>query len=232
MNKISVIIPAYREEKSIWKTLEDLQKKGFWKSEIIIIDWSPDDLTKNIVDNYLNKKLNIIYKKLENSFRSGSMNKWAEISTWNLLLFLHADTILPENSFEKLEKLNLDEKNYWCFYKKFTPNNIFLELISKVNNFQTKYFWTMLWDNAIFVSKEKFDEIWWFQNIKLMEDIELSKTLKKQGSMEIIKEPLLTSSRKFQKKWAIKTFLFMQYIRFLYFIWTDTKKLEKKYRSF
>jgi hypothetical protein len=50
--------------------------------------------------------------------------------------------------------------------------------------------------------------------------------------MEIVKEPILTSSRKFQKKWTIKTLLFMQYIRFLYFIWTDTEVLEKKYREF
>jgi hypothetical protein len=53
---------------------------------------------------------------------------------------LHADTIIPENSFEKLENLNLKEKNYGCFYKKFTPNNFILELIAKVNNIQTKLF--------------------------------------------------------------------------------------------
>jgi len=160
------------------------------------------------------------------------MNRWAEIANWDILVFLHADTILPEKSFFKLENIDLKKYNYWCFYKQFDPNNFLLELISSVNNLQTKLFWTILWDNWIFISKNKFNKIWWFKNIKLMEDIEISKILKKEWKIFFIKDKIITSSRKFQKKWIIKTFLFMQYIRFLYFIWTDTKILENKYRSF
>ena len=59
-----------------------------------------------------------------------------------------------------------------------------------------------------------------------------TKTLKKQGSKKIIKDKIITSSRKFEKKWFFKTIIFMQYIRFLYFIWTDTKILEEKYENF
>jgi len=229
MNTITVIIPTYNEEYNIFNLLNSLEVIWFWNSEIIVVDWSENDLTRKKVDKISHVK----FIKNPNSSRASSMNIWAKEALWNLLIFLHADSFLPENAFFSLSNLDLEIYNYWWFYKKFSPNNYILKILSNFNNkISLSIFYNLLWDNAIFVSKKLFNKVWWYRNIRLMEDVELSKILKIEWNIKIIKDYTVTSSRKFQKRGVISTILFMQYIRFLYLIRVNPDKLEKKYKKY
>lgn len=225
MNNISIIIPCYNEEKNILNTINLLLDSEYKNEDIIIVDWSDNKYTKNIL-SYLP---NIKYFSHKNSSRASSMNLWAKYSKWNILLFLHADSELSLNSFKLLKNLDLNIYNYGWFYKKFKPNSFILNILSFFNNLNLLIFKNLLWDNAIFVSKNIFKEIWWFKNIRLMEDVEISRKLKNIWKIMIIKEFTLTSSRKFKKKGVIITLLYMQYMRILYFLWVNDDILEKKY---
>ena len=103
--KISVIIPTFKEEKNIAHTIQDIITKWCWDFEIIVIDGSPDDLTQYEIDRFPQ----VIYQKLVHSFRANSMNKGASLATGDILLFLHADTILPESI--------ISDVSWGCFEK-------------------------------------------------------------------------------------------------------------------
>lgn len=226
-NKISVIIPAYFEEKTTLDTISSLLKISKEIELIIVYKWEKLDYFNEEVKNFwINIK--IVLPEIESN-RANFMNLWAEKSRWEILLFLHNDTILPESYFDILSNLDLSKHNYWWFYKKFYPNNLLLKINSFWGNFRLSNFWSLLWDNSIFISKELFNKIWWFPKISLMEDVEISKKLKKYWKIKIIKDFNITSSKKFLKNWTLKTLFFMAYMRFLYFIWIDTKVLKKKY---
>jgi hypothetical protein len=159
------------------------------------------------------------------------MNLWAEKSSWDILLFLHNDTILPQIYFTTLSNLDLRRNNYGWFYKQFYPNNSILRLNSILTNIRLTLFWSLLWDNSIFVSKDLFFRTWWFPEIDLMEDVEFSKLLKLNWSIKIIRDKSITSSRKFQKSGTFKTLFFMSYMRFLHWRWTPSHILKEKYNK-
>lgn len=226
-NKISVIIPAYFKEKITLNTISSLLKISKEIELIIVYKWEKFDyFNEEIKKFWINIK---IILPVTESNRANFMNLWAEKSSWEILIFLHNDTVLPENYFDILSNLYLSEYNYWWFYKKFYPNNLLLKINSFWWNFRLNTFWSLLWDNSIFVSKDLFDKIWWFPKIGLMEDVEISKKLKRYWKRKVIKDFNITSSKKFLKNWTLKTLFFMAYIRFLYLIWTDTEVLKKKY---
>lgn len=229
-NKISVIIPAYFEEKSTINTVNDLLNISKNIELLIVYKWEK----YNYISEQLNKMC-LDIKLIEvngKSTRSIFMNIWAKQSTWDILLFLHNDTILPINYFEVLSILDLSKYNYGWFYKQFYPNNFFLALNSTLTNIRLRLFWSLLWDNSIFISSKLFKKIWWFADLSLMEDVEISKKLKKYWKIFIIKNKTITSSKKFQKNWTIKTIIFMIYLRFLYLLWVDTKLLKEKYSKY
>lgn len=227
-NKISIIIPCYRENYNIIQfIISDLLNK-FNYLEIIISDWS----YSYEVEKKIWKYENVIYLNNIKKTRSSGMNLGAKNASWDILLFLHVDTILPQETGTILTNIDLEKYNYWGFYKKFTHNTFWLILNSFFTNYKLKYFWSLLWDNSIFISKELFRKIWGFADISLMEDVEISLKLKKYWKIKVIKIPCKTSSRKFIKNGVVKTIIFMQYIRILYFFWISTDILNEKYRQF
>lgn len=227
-NKISIIIPCYKEKnEKILFIILDLTNK-FSNIEIIISDWSYNLDIKKSLEVFPNVK----YLNNSKKTRSSWMNLWANTATWDIFLFLHCDTILPEEMKGVLENVDLEKYNYWGFYKKFDKNSFWLTLNSFLTNLKLRYFWSLLWDNSIFISKELFSKIWWFSNISLMEDVNISKKLKKNWKIRIIKYFNITSSRKFSNSWFIKTIIFMQYMRILYLLWTNPDILNKKYLNF
>ncbi|MDD2870429.1 MAG: glycosyltransferase family 2 protein [Candidatus Gracilibacteria bacterium] len=229
-NKISVIIPAYFEEKSTINTVNDLLNISK-NIELLIV-------YKGEKYNYISEQLNkmcLDIKLIEvngKSTRSIFMNIGAKQSTGDILLFLHNDTILPINYFEVLSILDLSKYNYGGFYKQFYPNNFFLALNSTLTNIRLRLFGSLLGDNSIFISSKLFKKIGGFADLSLMEDVEISKKLKKYGKIFIIKNKTITSSKKFQKNGTIKTIIFMIYLRFLYLLGVDTKLLKEKYSKY
>lgn len=228
-NKISIIIPSYKDKNNLKKTLNNLLKISI-NTEIIISDssWESLYIKKLIKDNFKNK--NIIYQKSSWQTRSKALNSWAKKASWDILVFLHSDSRLPKNYFEVLSNLDLEIYNYWWFYKKFDSKNLFLKLNAFITNLRLKYFSSLLWDNAIFVEKKLFEKIWWFKDIELMEDVEISKSLKKEWNIFLIKEKTITSPRRFEKYGVLKTLAKMTYIRTLYLFWAKTKYLKNLYK--
>ena len=224
MSLISIIIPTLNESESIEKTLNSLHTTLKEGNELIIVDGGSNDDTISKCKNYTDK----IYTATKG--RAIQMNAGVDKATNDILLFLHADTLMPQNfSTENLAALDT-KTNEWGFFKvKFTSRHLLLRLVSRLMNIRSCLTRIATGDQAIFIKKELFEKIGGYKEIPLMEDIELSLSVKKHSKPYCVKTFVTTSSRKWESNGIIKTILLMWKIRFLYFFGVSPQKLVNIY---
>ena len=206
---ISIIIPTLNEENSILnsiKPLQNLRKKNC--CEIIVIDGQSNDSTVNMVHPYVDDIF------VTNPKRSLQQNLGASIARGDVLLFLHADTILTEKNLLELNNFHKDFS--WGFYLINLGEKIFkYQMLEKCINLRSQVFNYATGDQGIFIRKDLFNRIGGFPNIDLMEDVEICKILKKLSLPYIIKSQIITSSRKWKSDGFLKTVLKMRLFRIL-----------------
>jgi hypothetical protein len=110
------------------------------------------------------------------------MNKGASLASSDILLFLHADTILPKNAFnEILNILSSKDIKAGAFDLSFNSNKNILKIIARVASWRSRITKIPYGDQAIFIKKDIFEKIGKYENIPLMEDVNLMQKLKKQN---------------------------------------------------
>ena len=163
-----------------------------------------------------------------NPKRSLQQNLGASIAKGDILLFLHADTILTEKNL--LELNNFHKDCSWGFYLISLGEKIFkYQMLEKCINLRSQIFNYATGDQGIFIRKDLFNRIGGFPNIDLMEDLEICKILKKLSLPYIIKSQIITSSRKWKSDGFLKTVLKMRLFRILNAVGLHPNLLKKYY---
>ena len=221
---ISIIVPTLNEEKYIIKTLQRLQEFRKKKIlEIILVDGLSQDNTLAVSRHLCDKVISI------KPGRADQLNAGALEANNNLLLFIHADTIMnPENIYELLSKYEKIEWGY--FHLGFSTRAFKFKLLSCCINLRSILFKYATGDQCLFVKKKLFKEVNGYSSLRLMEDIELSNKLLEITKPKMMKSIVYTSARKWINNGYLKTILKMRVLRFLYFLGLDTKYLEKLYK--
>lgn len=229
-NRLSIVIPAYQEGEGIAACLENVF--GIFDSpEVIVADGSADEETRACAES-----AGARYVVPENHFRAHAMNAGAAIATGDLLLFLHADSILPRAARQLLE-LDLNEFGWGGFFKKFKPNSWWLWWHALTVNFCVlEREGEILGDNAMFVRRDVFEELEGFADLKLFEDVEFSQRLRAHGEETGLRQKVFwravrTSSRRFEKHGPIKTVYLMQLCRRWYKEGLDTGEILRRYQE-
>ncbi len=224
--KISVIIPVKNESAQITKTLTTLLHFRHAGHEIILIDGDSTDNTCDLAWPFCD---NILHTK---PGRAVQMNKGAEAAKGDILLFLHADTRLPRQALQQITEIakKRTQQPFWGrFDVRLTGNQRIFRIIEKLMNLRSRLTGIATGDQAIFVSTSLFKQVNGFVEIPLMEDIALSKALKYICSPICIREPLLTSSRRWEKNGILKTIILMWGLRLAYFLGVSPHKLKTFY---
>jgi len=225
---ISVIIPTYKEEKTIVKTIEHLFAMALKNEyEIIVSDSSPDKKTKNALKKLktsLRKK--VIYVKSSKG-RATQMNTGAAKAKNYVLLFLHSDTLLPKEWDRSIVKHT--QFDYGFFYKQFDAPGLFYFINSHYTNIRGKFTSYLMGDHAIFVKKQVFEKIGGYADLSIMEDVDIGKRLSGRR-MKVIKDHVITSARRFEKHGIVKTWYVMQKIKLGYALGFSDETLKKYYR--
>ncbi len=221
MAKFSVIISTLNEENYIGKTIGNLLsfKK---KPEIIIIDGGSNDETINIVKKF---NLKIIHSK---KGRGEQLNKGGKNANGEILVFLHADTRLPENAFELIEKYFENPETKIALFKLgFDSDNILLNFYTRFTSVDSVF--TSFGDQAIIIRKEFYYKLGGFPDQPIFEDVELLRKARKITRVIKLPAAVITSARRFNKQGIIKTQLKNVYYFALYFMGVKPDKLYKQY---
>ncbi|MCK5173825.1 MAG: TIGR04283 family arsenosugar biosynthesis glycosyltransferase, partial [Planctomycetes bacterium] len=165
--------------------------------------------------------------------RANQMNAGAAIADAGILLFLHADTKLPENAFEMIYKtINTGKYAGGAFDLGIATNNKIIKFIAWAGKIRSRLTRIPYGDQGIFITKNYFDRIGGFKNIELMEDVDLMRRIKKRGDrICILKEKVSTSARRWHDDGLIYTTIRNSVLLTLYYLGVNPNKLAKFYKS-
>lgn len=225
---ISIIIPVLNEEENISSALANTERLSGEK-EIIVVDGGSIDNTVSIVNSVGAYNYTPLLLSSQKG-RGHQMNRGAEIAKGDTLIFLHADTTLPENAITRIEEAM---KNHEIiggrFDVSFDDDRFIFKLIAFLMNWRSHLTGIFTGDQAIFIRKSVFKDIGGYLEIPLMEDIALSKKMKRTGRVVCLEHSAITSARKWKEEGIIKTILLMWFLRFLYFFKISPIFLSKIY---
>lgn len=205
LNKmISIITPVLNEENNILPFLSHLNQIDD-DFELILVDGGSNDSTLKEIEKH-QKKFKMKLKLLKVSPGRGfQMNRGAEISEGDILLFLHVDSTIEKDSIEAIEnEIKKGEIVGGCLTQTFSDSDNFLKLASKFGNFRARIIKIFFGDCGIFVRKDIFENLGGYDEIVILEDVELSKKLKKNGNTKLLDKTIITSPRRYVSQGKIK----------------------------
>lgn len=221
---ISVIIPTLNEAKNIEATLVGLIDLP--DVELIVVDGGSNDQTADIAKSL---GVQIISARPD---RANQMNVGAHAANGDILLFLHADTILPLGFEQMVRHIMTNTKSIaGAFCLSIKAKGIGIRFIEIMTNWRAKYLQMPYGDQALFLSSEMFREIGGFPDIPLMEDFAFVKKLRKKGNIKILPQAVVTSGRRWEKLGVLRTTCINQMIIFGYLLGLSPERLCRWYRN-
>ena len=191
---ISVIMPVLNEAKCLPGSLAELQKQ-VGRFETIAVDGGSSDASLELLQNQ-----HWIRLISASRGRAAQMNAGAANARGDWLLFLHADTILPNGALQRLDE-NKHQHRFQAggFRHRFSGNHFGLRLISWLHNWRCSITHIFYGDQAFFIRRDLFQEIGGFPETAEMEDIALGELLLKKTRPVLLDEYVVTDSRKFEQ---------------------------------
>ena len=224
----SVIIPTYNEP-HIDSLIEHVRQRLGSQVEILVVDRSPNNKTRLSAE-----QTGVLVFTAPQAGRAHQMNFGVKHATNKLLLFLHADTFLPEYADTFLNKVaNSPNIYYGGFYKQFDNTSTLLYSIAWLGNIRLRFSRRILGDNAFFIKKDIFEKYGGFPKITLMEDLAFSHILRTQipyTHFSYSTNPVTTSARRFTNGGTLKTLARMTWLQLLYFIGVSPERIKKWYK--
>jgi rSAM/selenodomain-associated transferase 2 len=223
---LSIIIPVLNEAGIIVSALSRLQSFRAAGHEIIVVDGGSNDGTPALSEPLANRVIS------SPRGRACQMNAGAKIATGGILLFLHADTLLPKNSYRLiLSGLARTGKKWGRFDVSLSGKHFLFPIIAWLMNLRSRITSIATADQAIFVERRFFEAVRGFPEIDLMEDIALSKILKRAGKPLCLWHRVLTSSRRWERNGILRTVLQMWLQRLAYFLGVNPRHLARCYNT-
>lgn len=199
---VTIIIPTFNEAKALPATLENIinQRNHF---ETIVVDGGSTDATRQIASSSAWVKL-----VTADLGRALQMNAGATVARGEWLLFLHADTLLPDEALVDITSLSSNSAiQTGCFRHSFSGDNYFLSLISRLHNWRFSRGGIIYGDQAFFIRKELFNRVGGFPLVPILEDVQFSEQLVKITWPIMLGKTVITDSRKFIQRGIIRSFI-------------------------
>ena len=223
--KISVIIPVLNEAATIAACLAPLQPFRGERVEVIVVDGGSEDKTMSVADPLADRLI------AGPAGRAVQMNAGWQAATGDLLWFLHADTRVSRANVEWLQTLTPDRRLWGRFDVRLDAPGAMYRVIETMMNLRSRLSGIATGDQAIFVHRELMCTIGGYQAIALMEDIALSRRLKRLATPVCSGRRVTTSARRWQTHGVWRTILLMWRLRLAYALGADPRRLAARYRN-
>lgn len=224
MQTISIIIPVFNEEEFLEQNKDVLKSYITEENEVIVIDGGSQDNSVHVA-NQIGCKTFVTKPSRGYQLHFGALQ-----STNELLLFLHVDTELPTNALTIISEVLAPNNKHWgCFEVCFSNSKLIYQIIAWFMNKRSCLTGIVMGDQAMFAKRESYFITGGFPDFPIMEDIQISKQLKKITSPVCLTNKVITSSRKWESQGVLKTIFKMWSLRLLFFFGLSPEKLAKLY---
>ena len=224
MSQLSIIIPTLNEEETIAQTLEALADLRVRGTEIIVVDGGSRDATVERAQSCVNCVISAPRG------RASQMNAGAEKASGDVVLFLHADTLLPGTADALVVDGLANSGRAWGrFDVTIESRSRLLSVAARLMNIRSRLSGVATGDQAIFIRRETFCSIGGFPEIPLMEDLAISRRLKRVSRPLCLRARVVTSGRRWDRHGTLRMILLMWRLRLAYFFGADPAVLAKRY---
>jgi rSAM/selenodomain-associated transferase 2 len=213
----SIVIPTLNEEQVIVSCLTALQPLRNC-CEIIVVDGGSTDNTKRLARPFADKVISSA------KGRAIQMNTGAESAEGDVLIFLHADTFLPDDALDQITQAS-NNRGWGRFDVRLSGRHPMLNIVALLINWRSRITGIATGDQTIFVGKQLFESVGQFPVIPLMEDIALCKKLKKITPPICLKTKVMSSGRRWEQFGITRTVLLMWSLRLRYALGADPQTL-------
>jgi rSAM/selenodomain-associated transferase 2 len=222
--QFSIIIPALNEEQAIANCLSAIQ--GYREiAEVIVVDGGSTDNTYKQARPLCDRVI------VSDRGRAIQMNAGANCAVGDVLIFLHADTFLPEEALNRITT-NINHRQQWGrFDVELRGSHPMLLVVAKLMNWRSRLTGIATGDQVIFVTKQLFEAVGRYPEIAIMEDVALSKNLKLVCPPVCLVDKAISSGRRWEQFGVLKTILLMWSLRLRYFFGIDPATLAQLYRE-
>ena len=222
--RLSIIIPALNESRVLQANLPHLQPLRNSGHEVILVDGgSTDDtlaMAKSMVDRLVHTSQG----------RASQMNAGANVASGGIFLFLHADTLLPDAADDMVvQSMQGAEASWGRFDVILSGSDRLFRAVEFLMNVRSRVTGIATGDQAMFVNRRLFEAVSGFPEIPLMEDIALSRSLKKISPPLCLRHRVTTSSRRWEQRGILRTVVLMWCLRCAYALGTDPRRLARIY---
>ena len=222
--RLSIIVPTLDEAVNLAATLERLSAMRARGAEVVVADGGSRDSTRAIATDLADRVIEAPRG------RASQMNAGARSATGDVLVFLHADTHLPEDADRLvLEGLAASRRAWGRFDVRIEGRSPMLAVVAASMNLRSRLTGIATGDQAIFVKREAFEDVGRYPGIALMEDIAITTSLKRISSPLCVRARATTSGRRWEKRGTFATILLMWRLRLAYFFGADPAALAKRY---
>lgn len=221
---ISIIVPTLNESAVVDLALQALQPLRARGHEVIVVDGGSRDNTLSLARKYADRTV------MSGAGRALQMNAGAGYAKHEFLLFLHADTLLPDTADELIHAALAPQASCWGRFdvRLDHPHPVY-RLVEHSINWRSHLSGVATGDQAIFVEREYFERVGSFDRLPLMEDVALSKKLLHFARPARVTTPVLTSARRWEQGGVLRTILLMWRLRTAFFFGADPDRLAGQY---
>jgi len=222
--RISFILPVLNEAGIVAAQLQGLQVYRQQGHELLLVDGGSKDNTVEIA----RPLVDVI--AVTGPSRSLQMNRGAELASGEILLFLHIDTSLPEAADQAIVAALAQDKLRWGWFDVRLSNPALIyRIIANSMNLRARLSSVCTGDQAMFVEKSLFIEAQGFPSIALMEDVAISKRLRRLARPATVGSKVEAASRRWQQKGVLNTIWLMWWLRLQYFLGVSPERLRRRY---
>jgi rSAM/selenodomain-associated transferase 2 len=220
---LSIIVPALNEAGCIRELLRQLQALRAQGHEVIVVDGGSCDATVALAQPLVDQLLPAP------AGRALQMNIGARAARGRVLWFVHADTRVPDKAAQVIIDSVAHAAGWGRFDVRLSGDRLLLRLVERMMNWRSRITGIATGDQGIFVTRELFERVGGFAALPLMEDIDLSRRLKREQRPLCLRDTLTSSSRRWEQKGIIRTIALMWVLRLAYFLGVPPARLAMHY---
>jgi rSAM/selenodomain-associated transferase 2 len=221
--RISVIIPCLNDGGVIGDLLGSLQFLRNKGHEVIVADGGSSDCSRDVARPLVDQLVT------SGPGRARQMNAGAKSAGGDLLWFLHADSRLPEGCLEAVVQSQERGYQWGRFDIRLSGKHPMLRVVEFMMNWRSRLSAIATGDQGIFVQSDLFRTVGGYTDIPLMEDVDISRKLKRHAVPDCLTHAIETSSRRWERNGIFRTIFQMWWLRFRYWFGAAPDKLARAY---